>query len=322
MQVFTVGKNENDMRLDKLIERIIPLAGKSFMYKMLRKKNIVLNDRKAEGSERVSVGDKITFYFSDETFEKFKGSREEQAKAVAVQGFDFAGNIIYEDEDVLLVFKPAGVLSQKAEPGDVSLNEYLIDYLISKGKLSKEQMLTFRPSVCNRLDRNTAGIVCCGVNIEGLRVLSEMFRDRKVHKYYLAICKGRINDYSRSKAYLIKDEKNNTVTVTDKPMQGAQIIETAWEPLAFKDGYSLVEVELFTGKSHQIRAHLASKGYPIAGDSKYGDIAANRMLRDKYRVKSQLLLAHRIVFPVQKELPNISGKAFKVAIPEEFFIKP
>ena len=338
MQSFKAGSNEDGMRLDKLIDRILPLAGKGFAYKMLRKKNIVLNGKKAEGNERLKAGDEVKFFLSDETFTGMGGKlpgtdakdspEEKERKNTSAFGkkadanssaavssgsgsFDFASNIIYEDDDVILVNKPEGVLSQKAESGDISLNEYLLEYAGEKKGYDPSQPATFRPAVCNRLDRNTSGIVCCGISMKGLRILSEMFRDRTVHKYYLALCKGEITAPEHRKAYLVKDEKTNKVTVSYTPMKDAEIIETAWRPLKYKDGCTLAEVRLYTGKSHQIRAQLAFAGHPIAGDSKYGDIMFNRSMRDRFKVRSQMLSAYRMVFPKCDAIPGISEKEFK-----------
>ncbi|MBQ3912203.1 MAG: RluA family pseudouridine synthase [Lachnospiraceae bacterium] len=324
MQSFTAGKNEDGMRLDKLIDRILPQAGKGFAYKMLRKKNIVLNGKKAEGNERLSAGDEIKIFLSDETYTAMGGvishaapgaggsaGRTPARHGIINGGFDFAANIIYEDSDVILVNKPEGILSQKAGPDDISLNEYLLEYAVKKHGLDLGAPATFRPSVCNRLDRNTSGIVCCGLSMKGLRALSEMFRDRTVHKYYLALCKGEIIVPEHKKAYLIKDESANKVTVSDRPAEGAELIETAWRPLKYMNGCTLAEVELFTGKSHQIRAQLAHEKHPIAGDNKYGDTAFNRAMRDRYKVRSQMLAAYRIVFPQTEILPGISGREFR-----------
>ncbi|MBO4558866.1 MAG: RluA family pseudouridine synthase [Lachnospiraceae bacterium] len=336
MQSFKAGSNEDGMRLDKLIERILPQAGKGFAYKMLRKKNIVLNGKKAEGNERLSAGDEIKFFLSDDTYKAMGGKIAGEAGAASNPGaaagnrhavkaavqdvgqrpgakpeFDFEKNIIYEDADVLLVNKPEGILSQKSVPGDVSLNEYLLEYAAGKHGLDLNAPATFRPSVCNRLDRNTSGIVCCGLSMKGLRALSEMFRDRTVHKYYLALCKGEIIVPEHKKAYLVKDEATNKVTVSDSPTEDAELIETAWKPLKYRGGCTLTEVELFTGKSHQIRAQLAHEKHPIAGDAKYGDTAFNRAMRDRYKVKSQMLAAYRIVFPKTEALPGISGREFR-----------
>lgn len=329
MREFKVGKNEDGMRLDKLIDRILPKADKGFKFKMFRKKNIVLNGKKVEGSERVTEGDELKFFLSDETYEKFAADdgaaalpEKEAGIRTKLPGADFASMIIYEDEDVILVNKPEGMLTQKAVASDVSLNEYLIDYLLGEGRISESGLSTFKPSVCNRLDRNTSGIVCCGVSIKGLRALSQMFRDRTVHKYYLTIVKGVVTNGAHQKAYLLKDEKTNKVELHKEPVDGAEIIETAWRPLKSEGGNTLLEVRLYTGKSHQIRAHLAANGHPVAGDNKYGDIMYNRILRDDYKVKSQVLTAYRIVFPISSELPGISGKEFRIDLPKGFFIHP
>ena len=342
------------MRLDKLIDRLLPQAEAGFKFKMLRKKNIVLNGKKAAGRERVAEGDIITFYLSDETFNKFKSvpawtvtdgnvtdrsatggsladtnaanrsdmnasgtperihAQNGQAIRPAAGSFKFEEHIVYEDGDVILVSKPAGILTQKAQPGDISLNEYLIDYLLRAHKISAAQLVTFKPSVCNRLDRNTEGLVCCGISITGLRVLSQMFRDRTVRKFYLAVVKGELKSSARRKAWLVKDESDNKVRISGQETEGAELIETAWRPVRTGEEYTLAEVELFTGKSHQIRAHLASIGYPIAGDVKYGDSSFNDTMRRKYGTKGQLLVAYRIVFPMNDELSGISGREFRI----------
>lgn len=331
MKVFSVSKNEDGMRLDKLIERLLPQAEPGFKYKMLRKKNIVLNGKRATGSERVAIGDEVKLFLSDETIDRFTGSsawagadkseKKDNESDLSVKcKFRIEDNIIFEDDEVILVNKPVGILTQKACPEDVSLNEYLIDYLLRTHKLEPSEMVTFKPSVCNRLDRNTSGIVCCGVGIKGLRKLSEMFRDRTVRKYYLTIVKGKLEKSNPKRAWLIKDEKTNKVTVSEREQAGAEMIETAWRPLKYVDDCTLAEVELFTGKSHQIRAHLAYIGHPVAGDTKYGDSSFNAVLRKMYGIKSQLLTAYRIVFPTDDVLTGVSGKEFTVNPPKDFFI--
>ncbi len=322
MQSYIIGSNEAGMRLDRLIERLLPSAGKGFAYKMLRKKNIVLNGKRAEGPERLNEGDEVKFFLSDETFTGFGGiigSNSNEKKAAALSavtgGFDFSAQIIYEDRDVILVNKPEGILSQKASEDDISLNEYLIGYLREKGVFDPRTSAVFRPAVCNRLDRNTSGIVCCGVSMNGLRELSKMFRDRTVHKYYLALCKGSIREPGHKKAYLVKDGKTNKVRILDHESGDSQVIETAWKPLEAIEDATWLEVELFTGKSHQIRAQLSSIGHPIAGDSKYGDEMFNRTMRDRFRIRTQALYAYRIVFPADCGLEGIAGKEFSIDVP-------
>ena len=206
----------------------------------------------------------------------------------------------------------------------------LIAYMLDKGELSKEQMATFKPSMCNRLDRNTSGLICGGKTLKGLRGLSELFRSRDLDKYYLCIVKGKVEKPQRIEGYLIKDEASNKVSVKplsdssdntkDKDIKESKIV-TEYKPLGYGEGCTLLEVKLITGKSHQIRAHLASIGHPLAGDMKYGDEKFNREVWDKHKVKSQVLRAYRMVFPKDcGELPQLSGKEIKLNKTDEFFI--
>lgn len=334
MQTINIGRNEDGQRLDRILHRYLPGAGTGFIYKMLRKKNIVLNDKKAEGDERLSLGDVVRLYLSDDTIASFGGSPSNASAEAApeslgadaerpktLQGNPISDLIIYEDPDIILVNKPVGMLSQKAEPTDVSLNEYVIDYLRGRGEVTADSLKTFRPSVCNRLDRNTSGIVAVGKSLTGSRVLSQLFRDRTIEKYYLCIVRGTGLSEQHIKGWLWKDEKTNTVTVRREKTDGADYIETLFRPLSNDGGSTILEVKLITGKTHQIRAHLASIGHPIAGDSKYGDIRYNRRMRDEHGVKHQLLFAYRLVFPKDMEkLSHLSGREFVLKKPDTFFI--
>ena len=320
MKQFTIGKNEDGKRLDAVASLIIPKAGKGFIYKMLRKKNIVLNEKKADGNERVKTGDVIKLYLSDETFEGFGGVVQSEG---ATPDPHFKKMIIYEDDDIMLIDKPAGMLSQKAEAADVSVNVLMIGYLLEEGKISEEGLKTFKPSVCNRLDRNTSGMICAGISLKGTRELTRLIRDRLAGKYYLCIVCGEVaRKKVHLRSYLSKDEKNNKVKVSNTGFEGSVPVEIEYCAVKSQDGFSLLKVRLITGKSHQIRAQLASAGFPIAGDIKYGNRQANDMLKKKYRVNRQLLTAYSFVFPEETELEKVRGREFHAELPEDFFIHP
>lgn len=231
--------------------------------------------------------------------------------------------VIYEDDNILLLNKPAGLLSQKASSEDYSLNEWLIDYLLEQGEITREGLRTFRPSVCNRLDRNTSGLVVCGKTLAGSQKMSELLRERNVHKFYRLFAAGRAELDGVTDAWLRKDEKNNQVEILPAPPSDSSRafhIVTGCHPLAYYEGYTYLEVELFTGKSHQIRAHLAALGHPLIGDGKYGD----KHINDRFRrqgIRSQMLHAYRIEFPEMDGLfAGLSGRVFTALEPESFLL--
>ncbi|MDO4284367.1 MAG: RluA family pseudouridine synthase [Eubacteriales bacterium] len=392
MQKWIITANEQNQRLDKYLRRRLPAAGSSFLYKMMRKKNITLNGKKAGGSELIEEGDEITLFLSDETIAKFAGSiagRTSEAGARAgaselsaagaaglaasahtgrsVSGtkrMTQAGNhasgtagesgdllrritpasILYEDEHLLFVVKPAGVLSQKAHPEDISMNEWLLDYLRGTGYLTPERLSMYRPSVCNRLDRNTGGILLCAKTLPASQMLSALLRSRELEKYYRMVVRGTITDPGEIRGMMEKDSRSNTVRFTTSPdcsaanthnsvvnlpkrgdgtlKQGVDGVcsETRYRPLRTQNSLTLVEALLVTGKTHQLRAHFASIGHPIAGDPKYGDPALNRRMRSQYGVRHQLLFACRLQFPPQLPEPfgYLAGRVFEAAEPEVF----
>lgn len=314
MREFTITSNEANQRFDKYLKKLLCNAPGSFIYKMLRKKNIVLNGKKADGTEKLNAGDGVKLFLSEETFEKFSGTAKtstefEELKKLSnllKQGKPEL-KVVYEDVHVVIINKPSGMLSQKARPEDISANEYLLAYLIGKGELTEEMLRTFRPSVCNRLDRNTSGLLLAGKTLEGLQQMAEALKQRSVQKYYRCIVAGEVTEASYLKGWLKKDEKNNQVTVLrelpeEQPMgelRGEKLlpIETEYRPLQVLKGYTELEVHLITGRSHQIRAHLASIGHPIVGDLKYGKKQVNDRFKKEVQVTSQLLHAYRMVFP-------------------------
>lgn len=312
MQSLIVSENEAGQRLDKLLSKFLNLAGKSFLYKMMRKKNITLNGRKCDGSEKLAKGDEIKLFLSDETIEKFS-----QVKIPAVNKVSL--NILYEDKHVLLINKPAGMLSQKAKESDESLVEYILDYLISSGQLSIDQLRSFRPSVCNRLDRNTSGLVVAGKSLAGLQLISAVFKDRSLHKYYQCVIKGQISERQVITGFLTKDEVSNQVTVHKDEVPGSAPIMTEYEPVQFFEGYTLLKVALITGRTHQIRAHLSSIGHPIVGDYKYGNSKVNEEAKRLFGIHSQLLHSYQIIFPEMPEpLSYLAGQTFVAPLPRNF----
>ena len=313
MKEFQIRDNEAGQRFDKYLSKLLRNAPKSFFYKMLRKKNITLNGKKATGNEKLEAGDQVKLFLSDETFDKFS-QQDKAARAVTTL------DVLYEDADVLLINKPAGMLSQPDDTKEPSMVEYVIGYLLEKGELTEEDLWTFRPSVCNRLDKNTSGIIAAGKPLAGLQELSELFHDRTVHKEYLCIVKGVLREKKHIKGYLYKDTKQNKVTIYKQKQKEAQPIETVYEPLDDNGEVTLLKVGLITGRTHQIRAHLASEGHPLAGDTKYGQDAFNRRYREKYQLKHQLLHAFRLSFPdgMEGRLSDLSGKCFRAPLPAQF----
>ncbi len=322
MQKVTVSHAEAGRRLDNYLIKALPGGGLSFVHKMLRKKNITVNGRKCEGNYRLAEGDEICMFFSDETYAKLiKGDRDPYDGNIKIYEKAFASlhgiEIVYEDDDFVFIDKPAGILSQQSTSTDLSANEWLVGYLLNKGVITTSSLKTFKPAFANRLDRNTSGLMLGGRSLKALQLLSEMLRGRELHKYYLCLAGGLPDEklavtedgYSDIYAYLIKDRERNEVTVCPEGSEvkaknaarihtGFRLIRAYDEPET--DPYMLLEVELYTGKSHQIRAQLAALGHPIIGDPKYGSGHTG-----------QCLHAYRVVFPELPDWPAISGREFR-----------
>ena len=320
MREIVIEKNEAGQRLDKFLAKYMNEASKSFFYKMMRKKNITLNGKKCEGNEKLAEGDVVKLFLAEDTIEKFSSVQVQEVKKVDL-------DILYEDDEIILVNKPAGMLSQKARETDESLVEYLIDYLLESGKLTENGLRAFRPSVCNRLDRNTSGIVAAGKSLAGLQMLSGVFKDRSIHKYYQCLVSGEIRDVKTVDGWLLKDEKKNQVRILTEAEarrfggrggdEEPKRIRTKYEPIATDGRFTLLRVTLLTGRSHQIRAHLASLGHPIVGDSKYGGVS--KVNPSGRTVKYQLLHSYRLEFPKLAEpFAYLSGRVFEAPMPGYF----
>ena len=329
MQKLSIGPLDEGQRLDKFLSKYLKEADKGFLYRMLRKKNITLNGKKAEGAERLMRGDEICFFFSDETFAKFRG-REDAPVKKAPEGDPSRVKAVYEDTQLIFMNKPAGLLSQKAGAEDLSLCEHLAAYLAAKGEATSEG---FTVGVANRLDRNTSGLVMAGKTLPGQQLLALLLRSRGLEKYYLCLVKGRLEEPLHSRLYWKKDTESNTAAISDSPSEGAlpvELILRTEEELP--GGFSLLRVQLLTGKSHQIRAQLAHLGLPVVGDGKYGDEAVNRELAGRLGLplRHQLLHAYQIVFPdvlpegaalsaaAEEEWKKLAGRRFTAPLPVHF----
>ena len=324
MRELTIDENSAGQRLDRVLGKYMSKAPTSFFYKMMRKKNITLNGKKCEGTERVQTGDVVKLFLADETIDQFRDlTKIESVKAPTGQlragikaPSEVKLNVVYEDQDIVLVNKPAGMLSQKAQPEDVSLTEYLIHYLLDSKKITTTQLEMFRPSVCNRLDRNTSGMVICGKSLRGAQEMSKLLKNRTLRKRYLCLVNGVLKGEQRIEGHLTKDEKTNQVTIHRTPVEGSVPIVTVYRNLLDNDQVTLLEVELITGKSHQIRAHLASIGHGIIGDMKYGDPSVNKAFVDRYGLRIQLLHAWKLNFPnMSEEFARLSRKEFTASVP-------
>ncbi len=288
MKEYKIEKNDAGQRVDKFITKTVPLLPQSLLYKYLRLKRIKLNGKRAEISTRLQEGDVLTLYINDEFF------------APKEETYDFlrAGkqlDILYEDENLLLLDKKVGLLSHPDEGEYVdTLIGRVQRYLYEKGEFDPKNEAYFAPALVNRIDRNTGGIVIAAKNAESLRILNQKLKDREIKKFYLCVVIGRPpKQHDVVTHFMTKDEKKNLVTVYDAPVPGGKSMTTGYTVLASAKGLSLCEVELLTGRTHQIRAHMAHLGCPLLGDGKYGTNAANAKFGG---YKKQFLYSYKTMF--------------------------
>ena len=363
MREVIISEREEGQRLDRFLEKYMPDAPKSFFYKMMRKKNIVLNGKKVSGSERIQTGDQIKLFLADETIEGFRSGKKAQEVDLGAQQMPQAKRlekgarqmpqakrptngarqmspakrlekgarqgkielqqghydrnlpplqIVYEDAQFLVVNKPVGVLSQKADRNDRSIVEQITDYLADNAADD-----TFRPGICNRLDRNTSGLIVAGKTVRALQDMNKRFKERTICKYYLCVVHGSVLKKQYLKGYLEKDSRTNKVTVRQQPGPNSVPIATEYLPLQQGmyqgESFTLLQVHLITGKSHQIRAHLASIGHPLVGDVKYSTKRASAFDREQLHQRVQLLHAWQLIFTAH-------GKEYvwKAELPDNF----
>ena len=310
MKQIVITHLEAGQRLDKFLIKYLSGCPKSLIYKGMRTKKIKYNGKKPQGNEILKIDDEVKLFFTDEQLADF--IVEKKVKKVAI-----SFEPVYEDENILIVNKPMGLLTQKDHANGHSLADEVLYYLKEKSGYSPAKAKGFTPAPCNRLDRNTAGIVLVGKNIGATQVLSDMLKTKQISKYYTSIVLGRITAPMILKGYHVKQEGKNEVVITEHYVEGAKPVETRILPLQTNGRYTLVEVQLVTGKTHQIRAHLSQIGHPIIGDPKYGDQIENKYFVNKYGLCSQILCAYKVKFELCKEpFGYLQDRVFTVPAPK------
>ncbi len=304
MREIKIEKNDSGQRLDKFLSKKFKTMPKSLMYKYIRTKYIKLNGKKTTPETFLCDGDILTFYIKDEFFEEKKNYDFQKASKEL--------NILYEDENLMLIDKKVGVIvHQDSSYGSDALVQRVLRYLFEKGQYNPESENSFTPALVNRIDRNTGGIVIAAKNAQSLRTLNEKLKNREIVKTYLCIAKGKMPKKSDIiKAFHIKNEKTNMVKIYDKEVENSKEIITEYKVLDTNGDLSLLEVVLHTGRTHQIRAHLSHIGHPLLGDEKYGD----KRLNAKNNMKRQALYSYKLTFDFSSSCPldYINGKTFEV----------
>ncbi len=316
MKEFIIGANDAGQRLDRFLAKAVPLLPASLAQKYIRIKRIKLGGKRVDRDTRLSEGDVLQLYINDEFFDK---PREDNAYLTVANP---KLNIVYEDEHILLVDKRPGLAVHPHDGAEYgrTLIDHIQSYLYQKREWRPREENAFTPALCNRIDRNTGGIVIAAKTAEALRVMNQKIKDRELDKRYLAIVEGTPRQKEGSlKGYLFKDAKKNRVFVSDTPQTGAKSCQTNYKVLASRNGLSLVECELITGRTHQIRAQFAHAGHPLLGDGKYGK------LDKRFDRNYQALYSYKLTFTFSTEaggLEGLNGKSFrvdKVDFVEEYF---
>lgn len=303
MNSFMIESKDSGQRLDKYVSRILSAAPKSFIYKSLRNKDIRLNGKKAEGNEILTTGDTVLFRFPDIQYKELSGEKNNKLKNHErkvlfpdEESITKYCKIVFEDDDIIIADKKCGVLSQKSAPDDISINEVLLSYVGGGDEM-------FTPSVCNRLDRNTSGLITFAKTYKGARELNGLFKGRELQKYYLALVLGEVTESLHVYGTFSKDEKENRVSISLIEPQSGFETETSFEPLVVKEiegiKATLLKVRLYTGKNHQIRATLSALGYPVIGDHKYGTGESSKLAKRLMLHSYQMIIPGRGTFTAE-----------------------
>ncbi len=317
MREITINQNDAGQRLDRFVSKALPLLPPALLQKYIRLKRIKVNGKGSARDTRLQPGDRLQLYIKDEFFD---APAPENA---FLRLYQPKLDIVYEDENILLADKRPGISVHPDETEQYNtLLTHIQAYLYQKGEWDPRREHSFAPALCNRIDRNTGGIVIAAKNADALRILNQKIRDREIKKYYLCIVHGKPSPAEgRLEGFLRKDEAKKQVTVSRKPLPGAKSAATLYRTLRTSGSLSLLECELITGRTHQIRAQLAAAGHPLLGDGKYGRESENK----KYGRKFQALYSYKLVFSFRTpagELEYLSGRAYQVKrvdFAEEYF---
>ena len=303
MREFVINESENGVTLEKYVFKVLKTAPMSFIYKLFRKKDIKVNGHHQDKKFRLSENDVVAIYISEQQFEEFLQDRE-LSPNTKIKDW-----IVYEDDNVLFVNKPKGLLVQKSDARDESLDQYVIEYLMATNQYDPNKEKGFVPGPAHRLDRNTSGLVVFGKNHNALTLLFDLFKNHDlINKHYLALVVGQVEkEKDTIDAPLHKDEESNTVRVA----KNGKTAKTVYKLIKKYNQYSLLDVTLLTGRTHQIRVHMAYIGHPIVGDSKYGNFEANKEFKQEFGFSSQFLHAYKMGFgDLPAPLTNLSRKEF------------